>query len=400
MKKMILSGGWSYGNLGDEAILMASVKLLHQLFPDYIIVTLLYKKNETVKYLKEFNYVQTEKSLHSLMYGVQELKMEFSGYFLNELVAPIKRGINNQLTQIREKNELKNFLKSPGDYYKKYCIAKEYFSILCEDADLYVMSGGGYINNWAEMIISKHLEVCIAKEHGLKTYMIGQTVGPFNKYAREVYRLVLGHMDGCFFRDIESIKDTKMLGFDCLSDVIPDMALSEETLYAKDNYIVFVPFLTDLNQHMDDIIENIRAIVADSGCKVLITVSQQWSWCMQVATNFYIAMINKNIEVKYVIPEDYKELERILSSAQFVFSQNLHGLILAYRGHTPVVSLNDRRKFVSFMNTIGHEENLIAPQHITSTNLYDCYKRRGDYEFSNCKKFQRQITEAIKQTLY
>ena len=78
MKKMILSGGWSYGNLGDEAILMASVKLLHQLFPDYIIVTLLYKKNETVKYLKEFNYVQTEKSLHSLMYGVQELKMEFS----------------------------------------------------------------------------------------------------------------------------------------------------------------------------------------------------------------------------------------------------------------------------------------------------------------------------------
>mgnify|MGYP001035526959 FL=1 len=400
MKKLILSGGWSYGNLGDEAILMASVKLLHQLFPDYTIVTLLYKKNETVKYLEALDYVQIEQSLHSLMYGVQEKKMKFGECFLNELIYPIKRRFNNQLAPIREKNELKNFLKSPDAYYKNYVTAKEYFSTFCKDADLYVMSGGGYINNWNEMIISKLLEVHTAKEHGLRTYMIGQTVGPFNKYAKEVYRLALENIDGCFFRDSESIKDTKALGYDCLTEVIPDMALSEETLYAKDNYIVFVPFLTDLNQHMDDIIENIRAIVADSGCKIVITVSQQWPWCMQVATSFYIAMINKGIEVKYVIPEDYKELEQILSSAQFVFSQNLHGLILAYRGHTPVVSLNDRRKFVSFMTTIGHKENLIAPQHITSTNLYDCYKRRGEYEFSNCKKFQQQITEAIKQTLY
>ena len=71
MKKIILSGGWSYGNLGDEAILMSSVKLLHQRYPDYVIVVLLYKKNETVKYLKMLNYVQIEQSLHSYMYGVK-----------------------------------------------------------------------------------------------------------------------------------------------------------------------------------------------------------------------------------------------------------------------------------------------------------------------------------------
>lgn len=399
MKKLILSGGWSYGNLGDEAILMASLKLLHQQYPDHTIVVLLYKRNETVKYLEALSYVQIAQSLHSRMYGVEEKKMDFGGSFLDELKLPIKRRFHNLLAPIRKKNELKRFLVSPAEYYKKYNVAKEYFVGLCKDADLYVMSGGGYFNTWNEMILSKLLEVCTAKAQGLRTYMIGQTVGPFNAQARQVYRLVLDHMDGCFFRDIESVKDTKALGYDCLTEVIPDMALGEETLYAKDNYIAFVPFLSDLNRHMDDIIENLRAIVADAGCKVVITVSQQWPWCMQVATSFYVAMRNKGLEVRYIIPEDYKDLEQILSSAQFVFSQNLHGLILAYRGHTPVVSLNDRRKFVSFMKTIGYEENLIAPSRITKSNLYDCFKRRSAFDFGRCREFQRQIMEAINQTL-
>lgn len=399
MKKIILSGGWAYGNLGDEAILMASVKLLHQRFADYTIVVLLYKRNETVRYLEALDYVQIAQSLHSYMYGVEEKRMSFGENFLSELRQPIERRLNNQLRPIKEKNELKNFLKSPSAYFEKYGEAKAYFAELCKDAEMYVMSGGGYFCNWNKMIISKYLEVLTAKEQGLKNYMIGQTVGPFNEYTKQVYRLVLDNMDGCFFRDIESIKDTKGLGYGCYTEVVPDMALGEETLYEKENYIVFVPFLTDLNRHMDDIIENIQAIVRETGCKVIITVSQQWPWCMQIATSLYVAIKAKDIDAKYIIPEDYKELERILSSAQFVFSQNLHGLILAYRGHTPVVSLNDRRKFVSFMKTIGHEENLITPSEITKTNLYECFKRRGRFDFANCKDFQKQIKEAINQTI-
>ena len=399
MKKIILSGGWSYGNLGDEAILMSSIKLLHQRYPDYVIVVLLYKKNETVKYLKMLNYVQIEQSLHSYMYGVKENKMSFGESFIGELRKPIERRINNRLGAIKDKNKLKKILKSPTDYYKRYTDAKEYFIGLCKEAEIYVMSGGGYINNWSEMITSKYLEVLIAKDNNLRTYMIGQTVGPFNIYAKQMYSLLLDKIDGCFFRDAESIKDTHSLNHACLADVIPDLALGEETLYIKGNYIAFVPFLTDLNQHMDDIIENMRAIVADSGYKILITVSQQWPWCMQIATSFYVAIKAKGMDVKFVVPEDYKDLEHILSSAQFVFSQNLHALILAYRGHTPVVSLNNRRKFISFMKLIGHEENLITPSKITRNNLYDCFCHRANFDFDNCKKIQEQIDMAINQTV-
>ena len=291
MKKLILSGGWSYGNLGDEAILMTSVKLLHQRFPEYMIMILLYKRNETVKHLEALDYVQIGQSLYSLMYGVHEEKIEFGESFFNELKLPIRRRLNHQLNPIRIKHKLKNFLKSTSEYYKKFGKAKEYFAILCGDAELYVMSGGGYFNNWYEMIISKLFEVRIAKEYGLKTFMIGQTVGPFNKYAREVYRLVLDNIDGCFFRDIESIKDTKSLGYNCLPNVVPDIALGEETLYVKSNYIAFIPSLTDLNRHMEDIIRNMQSIVAESGYKVIITVSQQWSWSLQVATSFYIDIV-------------------------------------------------------------------------------------------------------------
>ena len=399
MKNLILSGGWTYGNLGDEAILMTSVKLLHQRFPEHMIVVLLYRMNETVKYLDKLDYVKTAQSLHSRIYGVIEKRMSFGDNFIGELRAPIERRLNNQLRPAIEKNKLKQFLKSPAAYFEKYSEAKAYFADICKDADIYVMSGGGYFNNWNEMIISKYLEVLVAKEQGLQNYMIGQTVGPFNECAKRVYRLVLDNMDGCFFRDIESIKDTRALGYECVNEVVPDLALGEETLHGKDNYIVFVPFLTDLNQHMDDIIENISAIVADAGCKVVITVSQQWPWAMQIATSFYVAMKEKGLEVKYMIPEDYKELERILSSAQFVFSQNLHGLIMAYRGHTPVVSMNDRRKFVSFMKMIGHEENIVTPSNVTKTNLYERFKHKDEFCFDNCRTFRKQIQEAINQTV-
>lgn len=399
MKKIILSGGWSYGNLGDEAILMASVYLLHNKFPNYKITVLLYKKNETVKYLEQLEYVEIKQSLHSYIYGVEEKKMDFGMNFIEELKLPVVRRWNNQLTPIRERQSAKRFLKSPSTYLSEHDEACNYFKRLCVDADMYVMSGGGYFNNWSEMIISKYVEAAIAKQCGLKTFMIGQTVGPFNDYAKQVYNLMLNNIDGCFFRDIESVNDTKQLGHHCLADVIPDLALSTETLYEKEKYVVFIPFLTDLNQKMDDIIENLKAIVDESDCKVIITVSQQWAWCMQIATSFYVALKSAGMDVKYVIPEDYKELEHILSSAQFVFSQNLHGLIMAYRGHTPVVCLNNRRKFVSFMRAIGQEENLITPTAITKTNLYECYKRRGNFDFDNCKIFQQQIKDAINQTI-
>ncbi len=395
MKKIILSGGWSYGNLGDEAILMASLDLLHNKFPDHTITVLVYKKNETIKYLQNLEYVTIEQSLHSYMYGIEEKTMKFGLGLLDEIKLPLERRLNNRLQPLKEKVELSAFLKSPSDYLSNYSEAYDYFSNLCTDAKIYVMSGGGYFNNWTEMIISKYVEVSIAKSQHLRTYMIGQTIGPFNKYARQIYRLVLDNIDYSFFRDIESIKDTRLLGYNCLEDVVPDLALSVETLYEKENYVVLIPFLTDLNRKIDDIVDNFRAISLVSGCKIIITVSQQWAWCMQIATSFYLAMKAKGLDVKYVIPEDYKELESILSSAQFVFSQNLHGLILAYRGHTPVACLNDRRKFVSFMCTIGHEENLIAPSKITKTNLYDCYMQRKKIEFNNYKEMQEQIKNAV-----
>lgn len=399
MKKIILSGGWSYGNLGDEAILMASLYLLHEKFPHHTITVLVYKENETAKYLRQFEYVTIGQSLHSYMYGVREKAMNFGEGVIEEITQPIKRRLNNQWKPLKDKKELNDFLKSPSVYFSKYGDAGKYFSNLCEEADMYVMSGGGYFNNWNEMIISKYYEVILAKQHNLKTYMIGQTVGPFNKYARQIYKLVLDNIDNSFFRDIESIKDTRQLGFGCLEEVVPDLALGIETLCKKENNIVFIPFLTDLNRKMDEIVDNLKAIYLDSGCKIIITVSQQWPWCMQIATSFYLAVKAKGIDVKYVIPEDFKELETILSSAQFVFSQNLHGLIMAYRGHTPVVCLNNRRKFVSFMSTIGQEDNLITPSHITSTNLYEAYKRKDEFDFSNCIKFQKQIKMAIDKTI-
>ena len=52
--KIILSGGWGYGNLGDDAILYSSIKLLRDKFPDSTIVVLSYNIPETESIIKEF----------------------------------------------------------------------------------------------------------------------------------------------------------------------------------------------------------------------------------------------------------------------------------------------------------------------------------------------------------
>lgn len=152
------------------------------------------------------------------------------------------------------------------------------------------MSGGGYINNWTEMGIIKFIEVYIASKKGLRCYMLGQTIGPFkNIYNFNLAKSICSLMQKIYYRDVESIKDGKRMGISC--EIIPDLALSEELHFGKQNKITIIPFNKKIVDNIDVFTENIKQIaeLADNA-KVIITVSQLWYAAINIAVFIYSSL--------------------------------------------------------------------------------------------------------------
>lgn len=398
--KILLSGGWGYGNLGDDAILYSSIILLKEKYPDCTITVLSYNIQETELIVGEFNNITLTDSLHTKLYGLKYKEFAVGRNLIDEVFQQFS--VKYKLNKEKRKNNKKSgsFLKNYEKYLNENQESVEYFKRLCRGADMYVMSGGGYLTTWAEMHISKFCEIDIAKKCNLKTYVIGQTISPLSYNSRTIIEIILKRSDGAFFRDTQSIQDANTMNIHCYNNVVPDLVLSNNyNPSPKENYIVLIPFTYDLLSNKGKIIENIVKINKEAKSDVYIAVSQQWPNPIKIGLNFYFSLKENGINAKMIIPKNFWELLDIVASAQMVFSQNLHGLILSYCSHTPVVSLNKKRKFVSFMEMIGKSDNMFSPQDVTEDCLYNCFKRRTDFNFDKLNVFRDQINEAMNKTL-
>lgn len=396
---IILSGGWGYGNLGDDAILISSITLLKRKYQDCHIIVLSYNVQETHSIIDNFDNILVLDSLHTKLYGMKTKKFSCGKNLFEELKLLCYNKYKTKKERIFNNIHTKAFVKHHDCFYAKHREAIEYFENICNKADMYIMSGGGYITTWSEMHISKFCEIDIAKRHNLKTYIIGQTIGPFRGHSWKIASMILSKSDGCFFRDELSILDAQKLGHKCLEYIVPDLVLCNSFFKPKDNYIVFIPFSVNLLSNMKVIIDNLAKINKESNVRIIITVSQQWPGGTKIGLHMYFLLKEKGIDVQMIIPHDYKELIDIVASAQMTFSQNLHGLILSFCSHTPIVSLNKKRKFVSFMNLINQPNNIYSAQEITNDSLYNCYKKRNEFDFNYLTSFEKQIHEALDKIL-
>ena len=208
-------------------------------------------------------------------------------------------------------------------------------------------------------------------------------------------------MNNICYRDIESIKDTAAMDISCVQEAIPDLALSEEFDFLRKNQITIVPFKNNAIQNANVLVNNIKEIVNRlDKCKVVVTVSQLWYGPINLAVFIYSLLISNNIIAELVIPKNIIELQKILGESKLVISQNLHGLILAYRSHVPIVSLNAGRKFVSFMKMINASDLIIEPEQIKDLKLsHLCLDALQRTEENKIKLFNEKITSTIKEML-
>ena len=78
--KILVSGGWGYGNLGDDALLVATIDLLKEKYPNSEIVIMSYDDIETQK-LYELSDIKVIPSVHRII----SKKMAFNKFLEPQL---------------------------------------------------------------------------------------------------------------------------------------------------------------------------------------------------------------------------------------------------------------------------------------------------------------------------
>lgn len=182
INKILVSGGWGYKNLGDDAILQATIKLIRQKFANAELVVASYDPVESKNKFSEKDIVVIP-SVYRILFGNDFEKNYYTGCVMREksLWNRIYDKLLPYLTDFKN-DALIVFL-----YYFNFLfikILKRLYGNIYEsfyNVDLLIMAGGGYFNSWQESLLSRYLEIEIAKLNGAKVVLIGQTIGPFTK---------------------------------------------------------------------------------------------------------------------------------------------------------------------------------------------------------------------------
>lgn len=366
---VVLSGGWGYGNLGDDAILVSAVKLIRENLPQAVIRVITCDEHGTAALLHSDSSVTIHPSIHRQLFSSDQVFYVDSKMTFKER---IRHGLRLRKNIRDIHNTLKRYLQSPEDYCSTIKEATSTVDAVMADADIYIQGGGGFINDWAESDIVKHIECLRAKQYGLQMLMMGQTIGPFSsKDTLNIGQSICGMMNGMFFRDSASIADCGQ-SQKAVQEPVPDLALFEHIeSKSRDNNLLFIPFNSEVLKHLDFLTSNIKSISEKTGYRVIVTVTQLWQTAIDLSTACFLHFRQAGINVELSIPHNVASLQEMIATSQLLISQNLHGLILGYRSETRIISINTVRKFKGFMDKVGLKQYMLDLSHADGCELYD-----------------------------
>lgn len=342
--KIIISGGWGYGNLGDDAILDSTIRQLQDRFPGCQCVVLTYDLVDSAIHAAEG--VTLRVGAHGLTDGGGcEV---FRPSMVQDYSLPRKVWVKA------------NFALTETAAWFKYASSASTMRELQAElatADLFVMSGGGYFNEkWMNKTRAQLLELRMATQAGVPSIILGPTIGRFEGAIRQ-------EIESCFrqarlitVRDEFSFAETTQWS-DHVS-VVPDIALSHwlTAPVATDGLgIVFTSKHADFSERFA---LSVRRFIEQSGegWPVRLFVTRRWKYDLRAAISLQEEMQSHGVACDLAMPSNFRSLEKGLASCRMVISENLHGLILAARNLVPVVAVNDYsvgspnyKKFIAFL---------------------------------------------------
>lgn len=386
INNILLSGGWGYGNLGDDALLESSIRILRDFYPQSKIIIMSYDPSEST-----IHGCEVIPSIHRAIYGRRAFKyLRIYGKSWNYDKYPtlIARIINKVERMIAP------FLPKSDDLliqFKANKTAMKQYQEVFQNSDMFVMSGGGYFNDWEDSFNSRYMELQLAKEANIPVYICGQTIGPLTKEQSEIITPLLNGVEGIYVRDIESEKDLNAMG--CTPIVAPDLALSYVGKGMLSDSICVIPAEYP-KAVRGELVKTIRLISERYNIPVVLTATRLYNRDINCLREIYAKLKSLGINVKMVIPKDYEEVKNTIKGHMYVISRNLHGLILGWREGAMCLCLCNERKFVSFMKQIGHEDCIVDVYKTKAKDIYQMFSNLTTLN-ENHVEIQKSISEEV-----
>lgn len=373
MTGILLTGGWGYGNLGDDAILLETIRLARAEEPGAEISVMTYDPPATRLILEERGLeAAVIPSIHLHLAGRGAFR-RFGHVDHQGRQYPCKdifRKANSRL-QPRFYLMSRKALNHPGFLGR----LKEDFAQYFRDADVLINSGGGYMNwRFMDSVVAHSCEQFLARDEGTGIMTVGQTIGPmktgkaYYRPINELARQALSLSDYISVRDQDSSRQLSAWNID--APIVPDLALAhavdQPAGTAEGRLTVVLGALP--RSAIRGLAEKLSQTVRKTGLTVRIAVSRLWMSDIDSAGYLRQALRELGITGELVVPGEVGELERCLSGSRAVISMNLHGLILAWRSGVPVIAISTNEKTMAFMSQTGSPEAAAGWQDAASGN--------------------------------
>ena len=347
--KILVSGGWGYGNLGDDAILLGTCQLIIDNFDKCELTVMSYDKSETMAALSRPE-MRVVDSIHRVRFGelaYRELKVQGKYRCINirnKIITKVIRKIEDIFNGWAY-NRGKNLAPSRQTYEK-------YF----QECDYFIMSGGGYFNSWKSSFYSRVEEIELARKYGKPILLIGQTIGPFSGTYQEIFTRIIRYPKSIIVRDVNSREDIENCGVEC--SLMPDIALGQSAQPVESENITIIPAELD-DAKQDCLVAGMKLFYGETKRAVKLLSTRLYENDLLTLNSLKQKFEAHGILVNVVVPRTYEKLHHEILKSRIIISKNLHGLILAWRSGIPIVSLNNERKFRGFLSQADAEAYVV-----------------------------------------
>lgn len=351
--KILISGGWGYANLGDDAILDSTIRLVRRSLPNSQITVMTYSVEETASQILAAPDVLLKPSVHywishSLFGKFSQLPSKVSKY-PNLLGIQVLRNIINKAIDISSHSLIPLPVKTK----------KQLIDVFSEHST-FIQSGGGYFSVQRQMDGLAHsIELEMASKTGLKTLVIGQSIsGSQDTWLGKRAYNALKLADKVVVRDTQSQLELSEVGIP--SDLLPDLAMenfiSPQPQEINQRNKIALIVANENEQMIERIINVLRRITKSRGMSINVMVSRKWTLNIHIAKTLGDRLKSAEIPSQVVIPETWWALQEEISDCCLMISRHFHPLVMAARAGVPFIAINNHRygdmisrKFDSFL---------------------------------------------------
>lgn len=385
-RQIYLSGGWGYGNRGDNAILMATLKSLEENVPDANIHITSYSPEE----LLSSQGLKSAPSIHKILTS----GTKFRQFYLNV--------------------RYRMWVRSGRRFPLPEALEREFQQLKL--ADVVVLAGGGYFNdNWKDMERAQYATIRMAHRAGTPVIIYGQTLGPFsvntlNGRLKEHLQLVTKVV--C--RDQQSVSNALKAGVPERKVVLSADEASLLPVLSPEKPSSDVPIVGVMIQYYrrhehENGVSPEGGITKQNYFPSIMSALQRYAeqrkvrfrlipstiWDEVPMSRLASLMDNAGLEFEIVKNPSAAEYVDVCQGVYFMLSTNMHPVIIASTNSRPSICLSYNFKLDYYMQSIGLDRFVnriddFVPDVILSQllELHD-----------NCALYQAVVAENRKQVI-